>query len=81
MDFLDLLNTIPATVAADIQDFSTVTLKTGGRAVRVTLDRLLTDAEKADLSHVGCVGVDCVARHRYAPEIQKSYFYAPGVKV
>lgn len=75
MDITNLIEKLPDSVKADTIDFTRVKLKTGCYAVRVTLDRLLTGPEKAALSREGCIGVDCVARYRYAPEIQKSYFY------
>ena len=75
MDITTLIEELPESVKSDTIDFTQVKLKTGCYAVRVTLDRLLTDPEKATLSREGCIGVDCVARYRYAPEIQKSYFY------
>lgn len=81
MNITTLIDRLPDSVKINVQDFTPVTLKTGARALRVLLDRVLTDAEKTELTRAGCIGVDCVARHRYAPEIQKSYFYVPGVKM
>lgn len=75
MEITRLIERLPGSVKADTIDFTPVKLKTGGDAIRVTLGRLLTDTEKAALTSAGCIGVDCVARYRYAPEIQKSYFY------
>lgn len=70
-----LLELLPDTVKADIIDFTDVKMKTGEIGTRVTLDRLLTAAEKEKMQSRHIVGLDCIAAHRYAPEIKKSYFY------
>ena len=75
MDITRLIELLPDTVKADVQDFTPVKLKTGKYATRVLLDRLLTDEEKKQMKSKKFVGLDCVAVHRYAPEIKKSYFY------
>lgn len=77
-DFYDVLNVIPEGIQRDIMDFENVTMKDGKQGFRVTMDRLLNEGEKQELSRKArksLRGVDCVARYRYAPEIQKSYFY------
>ena len=70
-----IMELLPDTVKCDIIDFTPVKLKDGRRAERITLDRLLTPAEKSTMHHTHILGVDCVACHRYAPEIKHSYFY------
>lgn len=42
---------------------------------RVVLDRILTDTEKQQMTSNHFRGLDCIAQHRYAPEIKRSYFY------
>ena len=66
---------IPASVARDVIDFIPVKLKDGRKATRITLDRVITEEEREVLDNVAIVGKDCVAVHRYAPEIKRSYFY------
>lgn len=75
MNIAKLLELLPESVKLDIIDFTNVKLKTGGAAVRVTLDRLLTDAEKGKMKNPHIMGLECVAQYRYAPELKKSYFY------
>lgn len=70
-----ILRGIPESVKKQIIDFTDVTLKDGRRAVRVTMDRLLTDDEKKKMNGKKILGLDCVCTYRYAPEIKKSYFY------
>lgn len=77
-DFYDVLNVIPNGIQRDILDFENVTMSDGKQGFRVTMDRLLSEKEKQELSRKArksLRGVDCIARYRYAPEIQKSYFY------
>lgn len=66
---------IPDTVMKDIIDIVPVKLSDGRTSTRVTLDRVITEEEREALDNVAIVGKDCVAVHRYAPEIKKSYFY------
>lgn len=47
----------------------------GRSAIRVTIDRLLTQEEKDKMTSKRFVGLDCVGFYKYAPEIRKSYFY------
>lgn len=75
MNISKLIELLPDTVKIDIIDFSDVKMKTGKNGIRVTLNRLLTDAEKQQMNNKHFVGLDCIAVHRYAPEIKKSYFY------
>jgi hypothetical protein len=75
MDITNILELLPETVKLDIIDFQPVKLKTGENATRVLLDRILTDNEKSKMQNARIVGLDCIAAHRYAPEIKKSYFY------
>ncbi len=75
MNMYKMLELLPDSVKADIIDFTDVKMKTGKTGTRVTLDRLLTEAEKEKMQSRHIVGLDCVASYRYAPEIQKSYFY------
>lgn len=58
-----------------LDDEDPVMLSDSRMSTRVTLDRVITDEERKALDNVAIVGKDCVAVHRYAPEIKKSYFY------
>ena len=66
---------IPDSVMKDIIDIVPVKLSDGRTSTRVTLDRVITEEERAALDNVAIIGKDCVAVHRYAPEIKRSYFY------
>ncbi len=71
-----IIELLPDTVKCDTIDFTDVRLKDGRIATRVTIDRLLTSEEKSQMQNKHFIGLDCLAVHRYAPEIKKSYFYA-----
>lgn len=76
MEIYKLIDCLPDSVKADLMDFNDIRLKDGRTAIRVTVDRLITEDEEKEMQkskHL--VGVGCVAQYRYAPEIQKSYFY------
>ena len=76
MDVHKLIAYVPSSVKNSIIDFHQVTMKTGKPGMRVTIDRLLTDEEKATMKkskHI--LGVDLVCHHLYALEIVRSYFY------
>ena len=76
MNVTKMIAYIPSTVKSSIIDFSDVLMKSGKPGMRVTLDRLLTDEEKATMKKSKHLqGVALVCRHRYAPEIVRSYFY------
>ena len=76
MNIGSMIELLPDSVKVDIIDFTTVKLKSGQIAERITMDRQLTDNEKQTMkSSKHIVGVDCIAQYRYAPEIKKSYFY------
>ena len=75
MNITKLIELLPDSVKPDIADFVQVKMKDGKMGTRVLLDRLLTDTEKQAMKSKHFVGLDCVACHRYAPEIKKSYFY------
>lgn len=75
MNIEKLIELLPDSVKLDIIDFTDVKLKVGGAAIRVTLDRLLTDEEKSKMQNPHIMGLECVAQYRYAPELKKSYFY------
>lgn len=66
---------IPDSVLKDIIDIKPVGLNDGRMSTRVTIDRVITEEEREALDNVAIVGKDCVAVHRYAPEIKHSYFY------
>ena len=74
-DIIDVVQLLPESVQHNVMDFHDCTLKDGWEAVRVTLTRLLTDEEASQMQDKHFVGVGCTAKLRYAPEIQKSYFY------
>ena len=70
------INLAPDSVKANAIDFADVVAEDGRTSLRVTLDRLLTDEEKGKMKRKKCfVGLDFIAHHKYAPEIQRSYFY------
>ena len=75
MDITKLIELLPDSVKPDIADFVQVKMKDGKMGTRVLLHRLLTDTEKQAMKSKHFVGLDCVACHRYAQEIKKSYFY------
>ena len=75
MNIAELVELLPDSVKLDVVDFQTVKMKDGEVGTRVTLDRVLTDTEKAQMVSERFRGLDCVARHKYAPEIKRSYFY------
>ena len=75
MDVVALIELLPDSVKLDVVDFQTVKMKNEEVGIRVTLDRILTDAEKAQMVSERFKGLDCVAQYRYAPEIKRSYFY------
>ena len=75
MDISRLINLLPDSVQQDTIDFQSVKLKDGKTGTRVVLDRVLTDTEKRQMTSKHFVGLDCIAQHRYAPEIKRSYFY------
>ena len=75
MDINKLISFLPDSVKQDIVDFSDVKLSTGKISTRVTIDRLLSVEEKSMMNNKHFIGIDCVAVHRYAPEIKRSYFY------
>lgn len=75
MNVAELVELLPDSVKLDVVDFQTVKMKDGGVGTRVTLDRVLTDTEKAQMVSERFMGLDCVAQYRYAPEIKCSYFY------
>lgn len=75
MNVAELVELLPDSVKLDVVDFQTVKMEDGGVGTRVTLDRILTDAEKAQMVSERFRGLDCVAQHKYAPEIKRSYFY------
>lgn len=66
---------IPETVMKDIIDIKPVGLSDGRMSTRVTLDRVISEEERAALDNVAIVGKDCVTVHRHAPEIKKTYFF------
>lgn len=75
MNISNLIELLPDSVKLDIIDFTTVKLKTGKLAERVTISRLLTDNEKENMKSKKIIGKDCIAYYKYAPEIKHSYFY------
>ena len=75
MDVVALIEMLPDSVKLDVVDFQTVKMKNGEVGTRIVLNRILTDTEKAQMVNERYKGLDCVAYHRYAPEIKRSYFY------
>ena len=74
-----LIELLPDSVKADIINFhDNICITVKGKthdAIRVTIDRLLTDSEKQQMQNKHIVGLECVCHYKYAPEIKKSYFY------
>lgn len=75
MNITKIIELLPDTVKKDIIDFSDVRMKDNKPGIRITIDRLLTDSEKANMQNKRIKGLDCITFYRYAPEIKKSYFY------
>ena len=75
MSIDSIFHRLPESVKRDVIDFTDCHLKDGRDALRITLDRILTEAEKARMKSKHIVGVDCLCQYRYAPEIRHSYFY------
>lgn len=75
MNIAKIIELLPDTVKKDIIDFSDVRMKDNKPGIRITIDRLLTDSEKANMQNKRIKGLDCITSYRYAPEIKKSYFY------
>ena len=49
MNVAELVELLPDSVKLDVIDFQPVEMKSGGVGTRVVLDRILTDAEKAQM--------------------------------
>ena len=76
MNIALLIDLLPDSVKADVIDFNDVLLKNRKNAIRVMMDRILTEEEKQEMKkNKHFMGVDCVAQYRHSPEIKKSYFY------
>lgn len=75
MNIAALIDLLPDTVKLDTIDFQSVKMKDGKIGTRVVLDRILTETEKQQMTSNHFRGLDCIAQHRYAPEIKRSYFY------
>lgn len=76
MDIISLIESFPDSVKKNVVDMTDVMMRTGEDALRVRVDHLLTGEEKYVLKqHKNIIGLDCIASHRYAPEIKNSYFY------
>lgn len=75
MEVIKMISKAPASVKDSVIEYQNVRLKSGSMATRVVLSRLLTETEMKKLeSNKRIIGFG-VAHHRYAPEIQRSYFY------
>lgn len=75
MNITKIIEILPDTVKMDIIDFTDVRMKSGKTGIRITLDRMLTNAEKIQMNNKHIIGLDCVLTYKYATEIKKSYFY------
>lgn len=76
MNITKLIELLPESVKCDVIDFTDVFLKDGRPAMRVTMCRLLTENElKVMRKEKHFLGLHLITRHKYAPEIRKSYFY------
>lgn len=75
MNITKLVDLLPESVKLDTIDFQPVKMKDGKTGTRVILDRVLTDTEKQQMTSKHFMRLDCIAQHRYAPEIKRSYFY------
>jgi hypothetical protein len=79
MDIGVLIEALPTNIKEHIIDFSEVSIVVSGRrksALKVLLDKLMTDAEKDSIkSNKRILNVNGIAYYRYAPEIKHSWFY------
>ena len=76
MDIKKVVDMLPESVKYDTMNFEYVVLKDGRPAMRVTMCRLLTEDELAVMrKEKRFLGLHLITRHKYAPEIRKSYFY------
>ena len=75
MNIVELVELLPDSVKLAVIDFQLVKMKSGEIGTRITLDRILTDVEKTQMVSERFRGLDCIAQHKYAPEIKCSYFY------
>lgn len=76
MGIKKVVDLLPESVKYDTMNFEDVMLKDGRPAMRVTMCRLLTENElKVMRKEKHFLGLHLIARHKYASEIRKSYFY------
>lgn len=76
MDIKKAVDLLPESVKYDTMNFEDVMLKDDRPAMRVTMCRLLTENElKVMRKEKHFLGLHLITRHKYAPEIRKSYFY------
>lgn len=75
MNITRLIELLPDSVKPNTINFAQVRMKDGKMGTRVLLDRLLTDAEKNQMTSSHFRGLDCIALYKSAPEIKRSYFY------
>ena len=76
MDIKKVVDMLPESVKYDTMNFEDVMLKDGRPATRVTMCRLLTEDELEVMrKEKRFLGLHLITRHKYAPEIRKSYFY------
>lgn len=70
-----MIETLPDSVKLDIIDITDVLDKEGNPALRIVLDRIITPEERDKLERIHNLVGPFIAHHRYAPEIEHSYFY------
>lgn len=79
IDVTSLIERLPDFIKGNVIDFDSVSIMVKGkrkRALRVLLDKVLTEEEKESVrcnKHI--LNIDGIARYRYAPEIKHTYFY------
>lgn len=76
MDVSYIIESLPDDIKEDIADLHDVLLKDNRHAIRIVIDRVLTEKEKNELKkNKKIIGTDLVANMKSAPEIRRSYFY------
>lgn len=79
MDVTCLIERLPYSIKGNIIDFTDVLVTIAGkkkRALRVLLDKVLTEDEKDSVrNNKHILNIDGIAQYKYAPEIKHSYFY------
>ena len=79
MNVTCLIEALPCSIKEHIIDFDDVHVlikEKRKRALRVLLDKVLTNEEKDSVrNNKHILNIDGIAQYRYAPEIKHTYFY------